>query len=230
MLPHAVDAVDPSLIKAEEDILSYCLFPEPALSYFQWRATPPATRPPIPADEEEKQRKVEAAPIALPAQPLMAPADYPALEGLLATVKNLGINELVIRRGDVNVSLVNAAPAAAAAPLPAAGREAGPVPGASAPGPAPAPAAARAAIPPAPAEGETLKAPLTGTFYRANGLNAPNLAEEGTDIKAGAPICIIEAMKLFNQIKVERPLHLVRFLVKTGETVQKGAPYAVVKY
>ena len=81
-----------------------------------------------------------------------------------------------------------------------------------------------------PAEGETLKAPLTGTFYRSNGLNAPNLAEEGTDIKAGAPICIIEAMKLFNQIKVERPLHLVRFLVKTGETVQKGAPYAVVRY
>ena len=225
MLPHAVDAVDPSLIKAEEDILSYCLFPEPALSYFQWRATPPATRPPIPADEEEKKRQVEAAPIALPAQPLMAPADYPALEGLLATVKNLGINELVIRRGDVNVSLVNAAP------LPAAGREAGSVPGASAPGPAPAPAPAPApSIPPAPAEGETLKAPLTGTFYRSNGLNAPNLAEEGTDIKAGAPICIIEAMKLFNQIKVEKPLHLVRFLVKTGETVQKGAPYAVVRY
>ena len=37
-------------------------------------------------------------------------------------------------------------------------------------------------------------------------------------------------MKLFNHIKVERPLHLVRFLVKTGETVQKGAPYAVVRY
>jgi acetyl-CoA carboxylase biotin carboxyl carrier protein len=152
----------------------------------------------------------------------MAPADYPALEGLLATVKNLGINELVIRRGDVNVSLVNqaAVPTAGTAPAAAA-------PAATAPSPAPVPPPS---IPPAPAEGETLKAPLTGTFYRSNGLNAPNLAEEGTDIKAGAPICIIEAMKLFNQIKVEKPLHLVRFLVKTGETVQKGAPYAVVKY
>ncbi len=220
MLPHAVDAVDPVLIKAEEDILSYCLFPEPALSYFQWRATPPATRPPIPADEEERKRKVDAAPISLPAQPLMAPADYPALEGLLATVKNLGINELVIRRGDVNVSLTNGGGAPAAAPAPA--REAGSAPAAPAPVPPPS-------IPPAPAEGETLKAPLTGTFYRSNGLNAPNLAEEGTDIRAGAPLCIIEAMKLFNQIKAERPLHLVRFLVKTGETVQKGAPFAVVK-
>ncbi|MBQ3810982.1 MAG: acetyl-CoA carboxylase, biotin carboxyl carrier protein, partial [Kiritimatiellae bacterium] len=119
------------------------------------------------------------------------------------------------------------APKAAVAPYaPASSREAGPVPGASAPGPAPAPSPVP---PPAPAEGETLKAPLTGTFYRANGLNAPNLAEEGTDIRAGAAICIIEAMKLFNQIKVEKPVHLVRFLVKTGETVQKGAPYAVVK-
>ncbi|MBR1836020.1 MAG: pyruvate carboxylase subunit B, partial [Kiritimatiellae bacterium] len=120
MLPHAVDAVEPSLIKSEEDILSYCLFPEPALSYFQWRAMPPAARPPIPADEEEKKRKADAAPVALPAKPLMAPQDYPALEGLLATVKNLGIEELVIRRGDTCVSLRESAGAPAAAQVPAA--------------------------------------------------------------------------------------------------------------
>ena len=231
MLPHAVDAVDPALIKAEEDILSYCLFPEPALSYFQWRATPAAARPPIPADEEEKKRKVDAAPIALPAQPLMAPQDYPALEGLLAAVKNLGINELVLRRGDVSVSLASSASA------PAASRAAAAPAAPAAPAAAPAaPAAALAAplqgvaAPSAEKEGETLKAPLTGTFYRANGLNAPNLVEEGAAVKAGQPVCIIEAMKLFNQIKAEKPLTLVRFLVKTGETVQKGAPYAVVKF
>jgi len=56
------------------------------------------------------------------------------------------------------------------------------------------------------------------------------LQKSRTGRPSGAPICIIEAMKLFNQIKVEKPLHLVRFLVKTGETVQKGAPYAVVRY
>ena len=225
MLPHAVDAVDPALIKSEEDILSYCLFPEPALSYFQWRAAPPATRPPIPADEEEKKRKADAAPVALPAQPLMAPADYPALEGLLATVKNLGFSELVIRRGDVNVSLTNAS-AAPQAIREASAPSAGPAPDPSAPVPqaaAPTPQAAAS-------EGETLKAPLTGTFYRSNGLNAPNLVEEGAAVKAGQTVCILEAMKMFNQIKVEKPGKLVRFLVKTGDTVQKGAPYAVIQY
>ena len=225
MLPHAVDAVDPSLIRSEEDILSYCLFPEPALSYFQWRAMPPAARPPIPADEEEKKRKADAAPVALPARPLMAPQDYPALEGLLATVRNLGISELVVRRGDVNVSLSAGAASpsvARAADAPAGTPAAAPV--------APSESAAPADAATAPhEEGETLKAPLTGTFYRSNGLGSPNLVEEGSAVKAGQPVCIIEAMKLFNQIKAEKPLTLVRFLVKTGDTVQKGAPYAVVK-
>lgn len=223
MLPHAVDAVPPELIKSEEDILSYCLFPEPALSYFRWRDTPPATRDPIPADLEEKKRKVEEAPKALPAQPLMAPADYTALEGLLSTVKALGITELSVRRGNVNVALRNTA--AGPAPAKVADDASAPEPAApafTAPAPAEEPAAE--------SEGDTLKAPLTGTFYRSNGLNAPNLAEEGAKVKAGDPVCIIEAMKLFNQIKAEKPVKIIRFLAKTGETVQKGAPYAVVKF
>ncbi|MBQ7667093.1 MAG: acetyl-CoA carboxylase biotin carboxyl carrier protein, partial [Kiritimatiellae bacterium] len=88
-------------------------------------------------------------------------------------------------------------------------------------------AAAPAAAEPQAEGGETLKAPLTGTFYRANGLNAPNLVEEGAAVKAGQVVCILEAMKMFNQIKAEKAGKLVRFLVKTGDTVQKGAPYAV---
>lgn len=225
MLPHATDAVPPELIRAEEDIISYCLFPEPALSYFKWRATPPAARPPIPADEEERKRRADAAPKPLPAQPLMAPSDYTSLEGLLSTVKQLGITELTVRRGNVNVELRNSA----ATPVETKLADA---PAADAAAPAPVAAAAPAPAAAAPAgepEGETLKAPFTGTFYRANGLNAPNLIEEGADVKAGTAICIIEAMKMFNPIKVDKDLKVIRFLFKTGETVQKGQPYAVVK-
>ena len=80
------------------------------------------------------------------------------------------------------------------------------------------------------ADGPTVDAPLTGTFYRTSGLNTPNLAEEGGAVKTGQPICIIEAMKLFNQIKVPRDCRIVKFLVKHGATVQKGAKLAVVEY
>jgi len=217
-LPGCVDSVDPHLIKGEEDILSFCLFPEPALAYFKWRDLPPGERSPIPADEEEKAR-YEVKPEVAPARPIMAPSDYTAIEGLMATVKQLGISELTVRRSDVAFSLRGDATASApqsAAPL------------ADAPAVDPTPVAAAPA--PAVASHPTIDAPLTGTFYRSNGLNHPNFVDDGGTLKAGEPICIIEAMKLFNQIKVERPCKVVRFLVKHADMVKKGTPLAEVEY
>ena len=142
-------------------------------------------------------------------------------EGLMATVKQLGITELTIRRSDVAFTLrgEGSAPAAAAPAAPIA--ETAPV---ETPAPAPAPA------PAADAKLATIDAPLTGTFYRSSGLNKPNFVEEGGSLKGGEPICIIEAMKLFNQIKVEKPCKVVKFLVKHGSVVQKGTPLAQVEY
>lgn len=219
-LPGCVDSVDPKLLKGEEDILSFCLFPEPALAYFKWRDLPPGDRPPIPADEEMKEKQKKDEPAA-PARPIMAQADYAAIEGLMATVKQLGIAELTIRRSDVAFTLrgEGSAPAAAAPAAPIA--ETAPV---ETPAPAPAPA------PAADAKLATIDAPLTGTFYRSSGLNKPNFVEEGGSLKGGEPICIIEAMKLFNQIKVEKPCKVVKFLVKHGSVVQKGTPLAQVEY
>lgn len=220
-LPGCVDSVDPKLLKGEEDILSFCLFPEPALAYFKWRDLPPGDRPPIPADEEMKEKQKKDEPAA-PARPIMAQADYAAIEGLMATVKQLGIAELTIRRSDVAFTLrgEGSAPAAAAPAAPIA--ETAPVEAPAAPAPAPAPAAD--------AKLATIDAPLTGTFYRSSGLNKPNFVEEGGSLKGGEPICIIEAMKLFNQIKVEKPCKVVKFLVKHGSVVQKGTPLAQVEY
>jgi len=107
MLPNATEGVNPKLIRGEEDILSFCLFPEIALEYFAWRELPPGQRPAIPADEEEakKLKAMQPATAAESGKPLMAPADYPAIENLLKTVKQLGIEELVIKRPDVMVEL-----------------------------------------------------------------------------------------------------------------------------
>jgi len=221
-LPGCVDSVAPSLIKEEEDILSFCLFPEPALEYFKWRDMPPGERPAIPADEEIKSKNKAAVPSA-PARPIMAPSDYTAIEGLMATVKQLGISELTIRRSDVAFSLrgdgsrSDQAATLADTQLSAAVQET-------------VAAHAPKAEEPVASSHPTIDAPLTGTFYRSNGLNHPNFVEEGGTLKGGEPICIIEAMKLFNQIKVDKPCKVIKFLVKHGGVVQKGAPLAEVEY
>ena len=105
------------------------------------------------------------------------------------------------------------------------------------PAPAAAPAAPAAAIPapakpagPAAVEGPTINAPLNGTFYRSSAPGKPELSKEGDSLKAGDPLCIVEAMKLFNQIKADRPLTVVKFLVEHGAVVAKGQPLAAVKY
>lgn len=226
-LPGCVDSVDPTLLKGEEDILSFCLFPEPALAYFKWRDLAPGERPPIPADEELKEKQKAAEPVA-PARPIMAQADYVALGGLMATVKQLGITELTVRRSDVSVTLRGEATAPAVAATPTSAAPAEPV--ALAPVPEPAAPAAPAESAAGSAQLDTVNAPLTGTFYRSSGLNKPNFVEAGGELKRGEPICIIEAMKLFNQIKVERPCRVVRFLATHGAVVQKGTPLAEVEY
>ncbi len=226
MLPTAVDNVDPNLIRGEEDILSFCLFPEPALSYFAWRELPPGERPPIPADEEEAKRAqpVTATPESAPAKPLMATSDYAAIQSLLTTVTQLGIVELTVRRPDGAMTLKGPAAsgeatAASTAPLPAIAPLAEMAEAPVAPEPEAAPAAS----------GPTIDAPLTGTFYRTSGLNKPNMIEEGAVAKGGEAICIIEAMKLFNQIKTEKKCKIVKFLVDHGSVVQKGQPLVEIE-
>ena len=78
--------------------------------------------------------------------------------------------------------------------------------------------------------GTTINAPLSGTFYRSPGPGKPEISKEGDNLKAGDPICIVEAMKLFNHIKADKPLKIVKFLVGHGAIVAKGQPLAAVQY
>jgi len=206
MLPTATDEVDPQLIQNEEDIISYCLFPEPALEYFKWRDLPAEERPPIPADLERRKQDEEAA--GAPAEPLLASQDYKELQGLIKTVNALQLTELTIRRGSLNMSLKSSGAAAAQAPAAGgpeteeAGEEAQPA----------------AAAEPA---GPSIKAPLNGTFYASSGPGKPAFVKVGDTVKEGDPVCIVEAMKLFNQIKAPCKCKIVKFLVEHGDAVTK---------
>lgn len=105
------------------------------------------------------------------------------------------------------------------AALPAA-----PGPGAPAPGaPLTPPLANTVVTPTAPVlEGEEITSPMVGTFYRKSAPDAPNFAEVGTSISEGQTLCIIEAMKVMNEIKAERSGTICATVAEDGRAVQYG--------
>ena len=207
-LDSAADGLDPKLIQKEEDILSYCIFPEVALTYFKWRLQPEGERDPIPADLEEQQAEEADAPApAAPAPVAEGDQKFVEIGKLVAGLAGrLGFAASGEGVPAVDLSAVSA-PAAPAVEAAAPAEEA-----------------------PAAVNGPTIDAPLNGTFYRSSSPGDPELSKEGDSLKAGDALCIVEAMKLFNQIKADKPLTVVKFLVEHGDNVAKGDPLAVVKY
>jgi oxaloacetate decarboxylase alpha subunit len=225
MLPQATKHVDPPhLIESEEDIISYLMFPEPALEYFKWRALPTEERPSPPADREDSERAQtaeEAAPPPEP-EPLFSRHDYDQLGALLHKVNELQFHELTVRRHDRTISLR------------ASGIQVEPSGGETVAAPTPKPAPAPAAPPPATPEkpepaGETINSPLSGTFYRSEGAGKPELAREGDLVSAGDPVCMVEAMKLFNPIKAPTACRVVKILLEHGAAVSKGDPLMAIE-
>lgn len=98
-----------------------------------------------------------------------------------------------------------------------------------------APAAAPAASTPAPAAAPkadnliTIKSPMIGTFYRRSSPDKPLLADVGTDVAAGKVVCIIEAMKLFNEIESEISGTIVKVLVEDASPVEFDQPLFLVE-
>jgi oxaloacetate decarboxylase alpha subunit len=229
MLPTSTDGVDPALINAEEDIISYVLLPEPALEYFKWRAAPADERPEIPADAEIRMANGEAgkstpapAPAKTPPRASMQmltpqlPIDGLAAE-LIGKIDGLIIEEIVFRKGESTISVKSravppAAPASAAAPsAPVTPPLAAPPQTTQAPPPAEAAAA----------YAQTVKAPLVGTFYSSPGPGKPAFVKEGDIVEKGAKVCIVEAMKLFNEISAPSRCKIVKMLAADGDAVDK---------
>jgi acetyl-CoA carboxylase biotin carboxyl carrier protein len=96
--------------------------------------------------------------------------------------------------------------------------------------PAPAAAAAPAAAPAVPEDtGHVVKSPMVGTFYRASSPGAKPLAEVGQAVKEGESICIIEAMKIMNEIEADKTGTIVRVLAENGAAVEFGQPLFVIE-
>ena len=225
-LPKATDGIDPKLIKKEEDIISYFLFPEVALEYFKWRNLPADQRPPIPADLELKKQLQEEDKQPAAPRPFLGPADYQSIQQLLNQVRDLKFSQLTIQHAGGSIS-INAHGMSSGGPAPLATPAAAPA-NASAPA-APVQTVPTAPAAPAPAVGPSIAAPLNGTFYRSPGPGKPQFVKEGDEVAEGAPVCIVEAMKLFNQIKAPYKCRIVKVLVEHGKPVKKDDPLVAIE-
>jgi acetyl-CoA carboxylase biotin carboxyl carrier protein len=105
-----------------------------------------------------------------------------------------------------------------------------PAPAAAAAAAVPAPAAA-AAAPAAPAQpqGHVVKSPMVGTFYRSSSPGAAPFVEVGAQVKEGDTICIIEAMKILNEIEADKSGTITQILGENGQAVEYGQPLFIIE-
>ena len=145
--------------------------------------------------------------------------DLRKLKKLIDLVQESGISELEVTEGEEKVKIVKgggaAAVYAAAPPVAAA---------AATSAPAPAPATLREETP-----GHVVKSPMVGTFYRSPSPGAKAFVEVGDTVKSGDTICIIEAMKLLNEIECDKDGVVKAILVENGQPVEYGEPLLVIE-
>jgi acetyl-CoA carboxylase biotin carboxyl carrier protein len=150
--------------------------------------------------------------------------DLRKLKTLIDLVSDSNISELEITEADGKVRIVKADPA-----LPVQMQYA-PAPALQ---PAPIPAAAAPAAPAEPAvpveTGHPVKSPMVGTFYRSANPGAKPFVEVGDAIKEGEPICIIEAMKIMNEIEADKSGTVTKILCANGQPVEFGQPLFIIE-
>ncbi len=157
--------------------------------------------------------------------------DLRKLKTLIDLVAESGIAELEITEGDGKVRIVKTAPPQMMhapmmhAPMMQAAAMPAMQPAAA---PAPAAAAAAPAAPEAPA-GHAVKSPMVGTFYRSAQPGSAPFVDVGTEVKQGQTVCIIEAMKLLNEIEADKSGKIKAILVENGQPVEFGQPLFVIE-
>ena len=146
--------------------------------------------------------------------------DLRKLKTLIELVENSGIAELELTEGEehVRISRMSSVSAPmmqhyATAPMAA---------------PAAAPAVAAAPAAPAAPEGHIVKSPMVGSFYRAASPGAKSFVDIGSTVNAGDTICIIEAMKLLNEIEADKAGVIKAILVENGQAVEFGQPLFII--
>ncbi|MGQ0712026.1 MAG: acetyl-CoA carboxylase biotin carboxyl carrier protein [Rhodoferax sp.] len=152
--------------------------------------------------------------------------DLRKLKTLIDLVSESNVSELEITEAEGKVRIVKGGTTVvqtvAAAPMYA--------PAAQAVAPAPAMVQGAAPAPAAPvAVGHTVKSPMVGTFYRSSAPGAKPFVEVGSSVKEGETVCIIEAMKILNEIEADKSGTITQILCENGQAVEFGQPLFVIE-
>lgn len=151
--------------------------------------------------------------------------DIRKVKKLIELLEESGIAELEIQEGEESVRISRYPQGQAPAPMMM--QAPAPLPVAAAPASA-AVAEATEAIPEIP-EGHTVNSPMVGSFYRSSSPSAPSFVDVGKKVNIGDTLCIIEAMKMFNQIEADKAGIIAAILVENGEPVEYGQPLFVIE-
>ncbi|MDC5822074.1 acetyl-CoA carboxylase biotin carboxyl carrier protein [Vibrio europaeus] len=151
--------------------------------------------------------------------------DIRKIKKLIELVEESGIAELEISEGEESVRISRNGAAAPVAPIQYA---AAPAP-VAAPAAAPAPVAAPEAAAPATPAGHQVLSPMVGTFYRSPSPDAKSFVEVGQTVSAGDTLCIVEAMKMMNQIEADKSGVVTAILVEDGQPVEFDQPLVVIE-
>jgi acetyl-CoA carboxylase biotin carboxyl carrier protein len=155
--------------------------------------------------------------------------DIKQIQDLIRFVSKSGVNEVSIEQNEFKITIkTNQAPTIVTATIPTAqpgvaAAPAAPVAVAHTPAPAEAPAAADVS------KYITIKSPMIGTFYRSSSPDKASFVNVGDEIQAGSVLCIIEAMKLFNEIESEVSGRIVKVLVDNSSPVEYDQPLFLVE-
>lgn len=159
--------------------------------------------------------------------------EYKQIQELIKTINKSNISELSIEQGDFKITIkqeMTAQPqyVVASAPAQVHMPAAMPAPAATAPAASAAPAPA-AVAPTAAGNQAPIKSPMIGTFYRSPSPDKPVFVNVGDEVKKGQVLCIIEAMKLFNEIECEMDCRIVKVLADDSSPVEYDQPLFLVE-
>ena len=150
--------------------------------------------------------------------------DIRKVKKMIVLLEESGLAEIEVKVGEESLRL-SRYPTGAGVPV----VHAAPMVQAAAPA-APAPGAAEAPVAPSPvAEGHTVNSPMVGTFYNAPAPGAKTFVEIGSQVQAGDTLCIIEAMKMMNQIESDKAGRVVAILLENGEAVEFGQALFIIE-
>ncbi|MDM0076100.1 acetyl-CoA carboxylase biotin carboxyl carrier protein [Variovorax sp. J2P1-59] len=152
--------------------------------------------------------------------------DLRKLKTLIDLVSESNISELEITETEGKVRIVKGGVAAPvqyiqAVATPAAGPAIAAAPAAA--------AGAPVAVPEAASTGHAIKSPMVGTFYRSSSPGAPAFVEIGSQVKEGDTVCIIEAMKILNEIEADKSGTITQILGENGQAVEYGQPLFIIE-